>query len=71
MQECDLLAHCLFFAGRLANMPGTSEVIRRQYCTGAYTACARRMVRQARGAAGVPDDLFPDQRDKVVTLLRG
>jgi|GEM_PF-2932753 len=57
MEQCDRLSSCLFFANRLANMPGTSELIKRKYCRGTYWTCARRIVVLAKGADKVPADL--------------
>jgi len=70
MHDCDRLSDCPFFSDRLANMPGTSEVIKRKYCRGAYETCARRMVARSGGMQAVPADLFPDQRDQLAALVR-
>ncbi len=70
MQECDRLSACPFFSDRLANMPGTSELIKREYCRGIFRLCARRIMLIAKGAEAVPADLFPDQRDRVANLIQ-
>ena len=67
MADCERLSTCPFFSGRMGNMPSVAELLKRSYCLGDKTRCARYQV----GAAGVPvpADLFPQQTDRVREIL--
>ncbi len=69
MADCDKISGCLFFGGRMANMPALSDMLRNRYCRGNFMGCARYIVCTANGKAAVPVDLFPNQNDKVAALL--
>lgn len=70
MPNCPFIAGCLFFNDKMKNMPATSGIYKRNYCQGDNTNCARFMVRQALGGEHVPEDLFPNQRERAEALLR-
>ncbi len=69
MPNCPMLAGCMFFNDKMKNMPVTANIYKRNYCLGDNTNCARFLVRQALGAEHVPDDLFPNQRERAKVLL--
>lgn len=69
MADCECLPGCPFFNDRMAQMPVMADVIKKKYCRGDNAHCARHMVKVARGTAGVPIDLFPNQQDRAKALL--
>lgn len=71
MAECEVLTTCLFFNEKMADMPGTVSGLKKQYCQGDNSACARYMVLKALGKSKVPDDLFPHQKDRAKKLIAG
>jgi hypothetical protein len=68
--ECDRLNTCPFFADRMANMPNVAEVVKRMYCLGDKTQCARYQLASA--GVAVPPDPFPKPKDtaRARDLLR-
>jgi len=50
------------------NMPATANVMKKRYCLGDNSQCARFMVAQRLGRDKVPTDLFPNQYDKAKKL---
>jgi hypothetical protein len=69
MAECERLRTCPFFTDRMENMPNVSEVMKRTYCLGDKTLCARYQL----GVVGVavPADLFPQDAARMREILRG
>lgn len=63
MAECECTPRCPFFNGKMAQlMPAVVEAMRKQYCLGDNSDCARYMVRKALGKPeAVPEDLTPNQ----------
>jgi hypothetical protein len=71
MPSCPRLTHCLFFNNRLKNMPAIADMTRAEYCrSGQHENCARFQVSTTLGPAGVPDNLFPDQVNRVATVVK-
>ena len=70
MQECELLAGCIFFNDKMSNMPSMADIYKERYCKKDNSGCARYMVFQALGKEKVPPDLFPNQREKAEEILR-
>jgi hypothetical protein len=52
----------------MSGMPLVSEMLKEHYCFGDHTACARFIV--ASTGRPVPDDLFPDDEDRVPQMYR-
>lgn len=67
--DCECLAECPFFNGRMKNMPSMTEVLKQQYCKGDWLSCARCMIFVAQGADAVPADLYPHQSERARQLL--
>jgi hypothetical protein len=42
---------------------------KKRYCLGDFMSCARRQVKEALGKPGVPDDLYPNMRDRAAVIL--
>lgn len=69
MAECECLATCPFFHDKMANKPATSQLMKRQYCLGDNTNCARHTVFRTVGGQFVPADLYPGQLDRVKDII--
>ncbi len=70
MADCECLVGCPFFNDKMANMPSTAEAIKRAYCRTNNLECARYMVFSSLGKEKVPKDLFPQDKDEALMILR-
>jgi hypothetical protein len=70
MAECECIAKCLFFNGKMDNMPPDAESIKQKYCRGEFTECARYKVFKVLGKCDVPRDLFPHENDRAAEILK-
>lgn len=70
MPDCEMTPKCLFFNDKMANMPTTANLMKRKYCQGDFSACARYVVCKALGKEKVPADLTPSQMDRAKLLIR-
>ncbi len=66
---CPSIESCPFFNDKMADMPAVTDNIKREYCNGDYTKCARYIVAQALGKENVPADLFPMNADRANELV--
>jgi hypothetical protein len=71
MAKCDLIEKCIFFNDQMANMPSTAQVYKKMYCEGKFEECARFMIVKAKGREHVPGDLFPNQKDRAESIIKG
>ena len=67
--DCDCIAICPFFNDRMSEMPTMAEMMKRHYCKGDFSSCARHMVKEKCGKERVPSDLIPNQRDRAQQIL--
>jgi hypothetical protein len=70
MSECELTATCIFFNDKMSDMPSMSSMMKSVYCKDKFDTCARFQVVKAVGRAKVPADLFPNQLDRAVTVIK-
>ncbi|WP_235619914.1 hypothetical protein [Megalodesulfovibrio gigas] len=70
MANCEMLLKCIFFNDKMANKPGTANLMKEKYCKGDFQECARYKVCKTLGRDKVPGDLFPSQMDRVRQLLK-
>lgn len=71
MADCELIEKCIFFNDQMPNMPSTAAVYKKMYCEGDFDHCARYMVVKAIGRGNVPSDLFPNQKDRAESIIKG
>jgi hypothetical protein len=71
MADCELLQGCIFFNDKMQNMPDIAESMKKKYCRGDNSMCARYMVFKVLGGDKVPADLYPGQTDRVDKILAG
>ena len=57
------------FGDKMANMPSVAEVMKRRFCFGNKTLCARYQVVLA--GLPVPADLFPNDTERLEDLKAG
>lgn len=69
MTDCECLAKCPFFQGKMENMPAMAEMMKTRYCHDAWGTCARYRVFKAQGREAVPIDLFPNQEATADQIL--
>ncbi len=70
MSECELTTTCIFFNDKMADMPSMSSMMKSVYCQDKHETCARFQVVKAVGRAKVPADLFPNQLDRAVHVIK-
>lgn len=66
--SCPKLPACPFFNDRMGGMPAMMAMLKKRYCEGTYTECARFRASEKLGAQGVPPDLFPNQGERLIAL---
>jgi hypothetical protein len=69
MADCECLPKCVFFNDKMAEMPATAALMKKRYCEGDKSTCARWAVRAALGPTAVPADLFPNQMERAQSLI--
>ncbi len=67
--DCDRLPTCIFFNDQMEHMPAVAELLKKQYCRGTFSECARSQVAAALGGPSVPKDLFPQDRERAKRIL--
>ncbi len=69
MADCECLPKCPFFHDKMANMPAMASIMKKRYCLGDSTYCARHTVFKSLGREAVPMDLFPSQLERATQLI--
>jgi hypothetical protein len=69
MADCKFLEKCPFFNNQLANMPGSSKMIKKKYCLSYHNECARYTVAIVKGRESVPENLWPGDRKRAEKIL--
>ena len=69
MAECEFIAHCPFFNGKLAEKPAEIEKLKEEYCRTNCLHCARYMIATALGKDHMPSDLYPHEKEVAYKLL--
>jgi hypothetical protein len=70
VSECEMLPTCAFFEGKMAElMPHVVRMLKRQYCLGDKTKCARHLVARELGEEAIPIDLAPNMADEARQII--
>ncbi|RPJ50323.1 MAG: hypothetical protein EHM23_35430 [Acidobacteria bacterium] len=69
MSECECVSTCDFFNEQMKGLEAIKEMMKRRYCLGDNSDCARHMVFQELGKGRVPPDLIPNQTEKVRNII--
>ncbi|MEK7434782.1 MAG: hypothetical protein AABZ74_16735 [Cyanobacteriota bacterium] len=68
MSDCEKLPKCPFFDGRMSEMPNIGNMLKKKYCQGDNTDCARYLVSGKFGKS--PLSLYPNMKDRAIELLK-
>ena len=69
MALCECLSACPFFHDKMDNMPSMANLLKKKFCKGDNTRCARYLIFKTLGKEKVPSDLFPTQIERANDLL--
>jgi hypothetical protein len=69
MADCECLNGCIFFQDKMEKKPATAELMKKRYCHGDNSICARYAVLQELGNLKVPADLFPGDLQKAKAIM--
>lgn len=69
MSVCEYLESCPFFKDKIDNMPATSETLKKKFCLGDKSKCARYIIAKELENQKVPVDLFPNQIYKAKEII--
>lgn len=68
--ECPFLKTCIFFQGKMQNMPTTANIMKKRYCLEDNSKCARFMIANSPGRQKVPTDLLPNRQDRAEKTIK-
>jgi len=69
MADCECLPTCDFFNDQMRGLEAVKDMMKRRYCLGDSSDCARHMVFEALGKGRVPPELIPNQTGKVRDIV--
>ena len=69
MLHCPFYANCAFYNDTMPAMPSTAEVLKQQYCCTNPQSCALYQVIRSRGPQALPQDMTPDQSERMRLIL--
>jgi hypothetical protein len=69
MADCECLPGCPFFNDKMAEKPATASIMKKKYCLGDNSGCARYMIFKGIGKEYVPSDLFPSQHERIQKIM--
>lgn len=69
MYKCTFWGDCPFFSEMMQDMPLASDRLRKVYCNGKFTECARYMVYSKLGKQAVPYDLYPSMVTRAQMII--
>ncbi len=71
MANCECLAACPFFNDKMPDTEGLGAMIKKKYCQGDNSNCARYMVFKKLGKGSVPGNLYPNMQDRAREIIAG
>ncbi len=69
MAKCTYWGKCPFLKEMMVGMPHATERLKKLFCDGEYTACARYTVYEALGVDAVPFDLYPSMKSRAESII--
>ncbi len=69
MGECEFINKCPFFNSQLADDEETREFMKEKYCKTNNLNCARYMIALAVGSEAVPENLYPNEKEKAYEII--
>ena len=70
MADCELIEICIFFNDKMDHYPAATERLKKEYCQGDNSQCARYEVYRALGLKAVPTTLYPGERARAKMIMR-
>ena len=70
MADCELLKICVFFNAREEKYPVATARLKKDYCRGDNSGCARYLVYRVLGKEAIPEDLIPPQRARARAIIK-
>jgi hypothetical protein len=70
MAECVCLSGCPFFNDRMKGLEAVKDSMKKRYCLGDSSNCARYMIFKSLGKEKVPADLVPNQTERAMEIIR-
>lgn len=67
---CEKLAGCPFYNDKMPIESSMGKLYKLKYCEGDKTICARYMVCTKLGKEFVPDNLFPNMKDRAEQIIK-
>jgi hypothetical protein len=71
MADCECITGCPFFNDQMQGMDSIKELMKKRYCKGDNSGCARYKVFKVLGRAKVPANLIPNQLDRADKIIAG
>lgn len=68
---CQLIETCIFFNDKMSRMPSMANMYKERYCREDFNGCARFQVFKAVGRENVPQNLYPNEADRVALIIAG
>lgn len=65
MAKCEFIETCPFFHDKLGNKPVEVDDMKQKFCQSNNLNCARYMVVNSLGKDKMPDDLYPDEKNRA------
>ena len=70
MADCECLGGCPFFNSKMAqSMSAVAKSMKKRFCLGDNSNCARYQVFKALGKPRVPGDLIPNQSERARQII--
>ena len=69
MADCECLQKCPFFNDKMDDSKGMGKIYKDKYCLGDNSRCARYRVFLALGSEAVPNNLYPNMRDRAENII--
>ncbi|RMH73864.1 MAG: hypothetical protein D6675_01560 [Gemmatimonadetes bacterium] len=70
MADCKYIEACPFFNEKLPNMPAMTKLIKKQYCHGNFTECARLIAYEATGIEVLPNTMYPNDSKAAQAFIQ-
>jgi len=70
MADCECLPKCPFFNDNMSKMPAISNLLKKKFCQGDKSDCARHMVFRSVGKEFVPKDLYPNDNNTALEIIK-
>ncbi len=69
MAQCEKLAKCPFYQGKMSMDSGLGAMYKQKYCEGDKTQCARYQIATTLGPDFVNNSIYPNMNDMAKKLI--